>query len=681
MGFRLSFWCVLMSLIFFVVPSWGSKTISADTEAVLGEIVVTATREKEEVRRIPAHITVITEEQIKASGSSTLIEVLNRVEGIHFRDYSGNSPQALIDMRGFGGDNPFGKTVVLLNGRRLNRPDMSSINWLEIPISQVERIEVMRGTGSVLYGDGAVAGVINIITREGRGKPSGGVSALLGSYGLHDERLWVSGAKGRLSYAVSGTNRFSFGYRERSKSSFQSGALDLGFQFSERNRLSFGVDFSQNRYELPGALTKAQMAINRRQYQPGHDNDEGKDRDGGINVSWESDFGSMGRFTLQFTEAYRDQETNMDSWWQWTNVHMRNRELKPHYVWDKQFSPHLKNKIAFGLDWRKEPYKKDIYNSRERKKKTAWAEMEKESLGFYIRDEVTVLDRLIFAAGYRKERAGIEGSYTDIFSPPDCFYDREKIYHAEAWEVGITYLLGKKSKIYSRYSTVYRFPFLDEVASISGFPGTGFLTSLEKEKGKSWEAGFEVSPIKDLKLSAALYRIDMSDEITYVGIFPVGFNQNIGKSRHEGIEFNFSWQPIKYFGLYGNTTYQKATFEDGQFNKKELPLVPNRKANLGLKLILPYEITLKPEIQYVGSAFLSQDNANTGEKLGSYTLINAYLEYKPKIKNFTANIFLGVENITGVEYESFGIDMRPWSANAYYPMPKTTFKAGLSFNF
>ncbi|HPO35500.1 MAG TPA: TonB-dependent receptor [Syntrophales bacterium] len=670
-----------LTVLCFVSSAWGAMDALSKPEAVLEEIVVTAAREKAELRRIPAHVTVITQEQIEALRASTLIEVLDRVEGIHFRDYSGNSPQAMIDMRGFGGENPFGKTLIMLNGRRLNRPDMSSINWLEIPVSQVERIEVVRGTGSVLYGDGAVAGVVNIITRTGKGKPTGGASTTVGSYGLHDERLWISGSQGRLSYALSGMNRFSFGYRERSKSSFQGGALDMGYEVSPKNRLSLGVDFSQNQYELPGALTKAQMAISRRQYQPGHENDDGKDRDEGMNIRWESDFGAKGRFSLQLTNAQRDVVTDMDSWWQWTNIHMTKQSVSPQYTWEKEFSKSLKNKVTVGLDWLREPYKKDLYANRERKTKYAWADMEKGSLGLYARDEVTVGERLILTAGYRKERARIEGSYTDIYSSPDCFSDREKIYHAEAWELGGTYLVGKRSKVYARYSTVYRFPFLDEVASMTGFPGTGFLTTLEKEKGKSWEMGTEVYPVRNLKLGVALYRIDMSDEITYVGIFPTGYNQNIGQSRHDGAEVNFTWNPWKFVRLYGNATYQKATFEDGEFNKKEIPLVPNRLANLGLEIFLPHEISIRPEVRYVGACFLSQDNANTGEKLGSYTLLNLYLSYRPKIRDLNFHAFLGIENLTGVEYESFGIDMRPWSANAYYPMPKATVKGGLSFYF
>ncbi|PJC72060.1 MAG: hypothetical protein CO013_11310, partial [Syntrophobacterales bacterium CG_4_8_14_3_um_filter_58_8] len=103
----------------------GAPPDDAGRMAVLQEVVVTATRDQEEIRKVPAHVTVITEKEIRDSGATSLVEILERQEGIQFRSYSGHEPLSIIDLRGMGGDNPFGKVQIQLNGRRLNRPDMA----------------------------------------------------------------------------------------------------------------------------------------------------------------------------------------------------------------------------------------------------------------------------------------------------------------------------------------------------------------------------------------------------------------------------------------------------------------------------------------------------------------------------------------------------------------------------
>lgn len=176
-----SFFVLFFSVVVFS-PANASQKDADNALVTMGEIVVTATRDAQEIRKTPSSVSVITEEEINDSGATTLVEVLDRIESIAFRTYSGNSSQSQIDMRGFGGDNPFGKTLILLDGRRLNRTDMASINWLQMPVNGVEKIEIVRGPGSVLYGDAAVGGVINIITKKGKGnrpstcRPSAGVT-------------------------------------------------------------------------------------------------------------------------------------------------------------------------------------------------------------------------------------------------------------------------------------------------------------------------------------------------------------------------------------------------------------------------------------------------------------------------------------------------------------------------
>ncbi|MCX5836791.1 MAG: TonB-dependent receptor plug domain-containing protein, partial [Deltaproteobacteria bacterium] len=234
---RLVFFIIFVLSVFFVDVTVSVSAETKDTAQgsaiTMEEVVVTATRDREEVRQVPANVSVITAGQIEQSGATTVVEVLKKLESIQFRDYSGNSSQAVIDMRGFGGDNPYGKTLIMLDGRKMNRPDMSSINWLQIPLDNIERIEVVRGASSVLYGDAAIGGVINIITKKGKGKPKFNASVVAGSYGLHNERVGVTGSTDKWTYALTGENNFNFGYRERSKLSSQGGGLDVGYDASD----------------------------------------------------------------------------------------------------------------------------------------------------------------------------------------------------------------------------------------------------------------------------------------------------------------------------------------------------------------------------------------------------------------------------------------------------------------
>jgi len=379
----------------------------------------------------------------------------------------------------------------------------------------------------------------------------------------------------------------------------------------------------------------------------------------------------------------KDLQMNMPSWnsYNYSDTETDTYGVAPKYILEKDiFGFH--NKVIAGIDYYKEPYKKDIFSDRERNHKLSAADFTRESAGYYIRDEFSLFKELIFSAGCRVEQTTIRGSNSDISTSLNNF-DQENTYNAEAYEAGLTWLYGKKSKAFARYATVYRIPFLDEVASFSGF-GAQFLTDLKMEKGKSMEAGTEFYPLENLKIGLTLFRIDMEDEIEYVydpATF-TGSNRNSGMTRHDGAEVSISYLYQNDFKIYGNMTYHKATFENGPYNKKEMPMVPNRIINSGIEIYLPYSLTLKPEMRYVGNAFLSGDSDNNAEKLDSYTLFDFYLIYKPKVNKLNISAFTGVENIADRMYSSFGIDYEQYSMpNFYYPMPGRTFKAGIRLEF
>lgn len=663
----------------------------AEASAALAEVVVTATRDREDVMRVPSPVSVISDRQIEQSGAANLVEVLERLEGIHFRNYGGNAAQSVIDLRGFGGDNPFGKTLILLDGRRMNRPDMSSINWLQIPLSQVERIEVVRGAGSVLYGDAAIGGVISIVTKKGRGALRSRAAVEAGSFGFHKEQAGVAGSTGGARYALSVENSVRDGWRDRSRVSSRGGAMDLGYAAGERLDMSLKASFNRTDYQMPGALTKAQMRRDRRQYQPATPenwanaapDDDGSDRYANVHAGLTAFLGPAGEFDLQLLYGKKDLEVNMPSWTsgQYADVDTETFGVTPKYVLETDLFG-FGNKLILGADYYREPYRKTFYGTRERRGQNSQADLMREGLGSYIRDEFQLLKRLVLSAGYRLERTVIEGKATDRITPANDFSDREKSYRAEACEAGLTWLAGGESKLFAKIATVYRIPFLDEVASFNGFGG-GFLQDLDREKGLSLEAGAVFQPLDRLKIGLSLFRIDMEDEIQYVYVTSwSGYNQNVGRTRHDGAEASLSWQWENRVRFFGTVSWHRATFENGPNNGKDMPLVPRWQGGAGAEIELPHGWTLRPELRHVGHAYLSGDNDNNAERLKDYTLLNLYLSWRTSFGKLKATAFAGVENLADVKYASFGSDNASWGGlNTYYPMPGTALKGGLSLEY
>src|SRR5258706_10423690 len=190
-----------------------SSSLHAE-ETPANAVFVTATR-LDEVTKLPASVTVITSDEIRKSSAKSLPELLALQPGVGQRSFFGNyGARDSIDMRGFGasaGQN----TLILLDGRRLNDVDLAAVDFPAIPLANVERIEIMRGTGAVLYGDGAVGGTINIVTKSpGQTGTSGSATATAGSYNTAGLDALGSYGKGNFGANVFANHIRSDGYRE-----------------------------------------------------------------------------------------------------------------------------------------------------------------------------------------------------------------------------------------------------------------------------------------------------------------------------------------------------------------------------------------------------------------------------------------------------------------------------------
>src|SRR5258706_9611127 len=216
-------------------------------------VIVNATRFPEDARRLPASVTVITADDIKRSAARTLPELLSEQVGITQKDFYGNNAAVTaIDLRGFGitgAQNP----LVLLDGRRVTDIDLSSVQWAAIPLAGIERIEVVRGAGAVLHGDGASAGVINIVTRSPlREGTSLEVLGRIATFGTSEGQLYGSHGAGNFGINASVYGFRSDGYRVNNRNEQQNNTANLRWALGTTTfDLRFGTD--KQDLGLPGA--------------------------------------------------------------------------------------------------------------------------------------------------------------------------------------------------------------------------------------------------------------------------------------------------------------------------------------------------------------------------------------------------------------------------------------------
>jgi iron complex outermembrane recepter protein len=671
--------------VFTLAPALAQSAPPEKPSTTMDEVVVMATRDRQEIRKIPANITVITAQDITDSGATNLAEVLTGLDGLYVRSTSGNAAQAAVDMRGFG-ENGFGRTLVTLDGRRLNRPDMASVNWLEIPLSEIDRIEVARGAGSVLYGDAAIAGTINIVTKRGDGRPRGDVSLILGNYNTNNERATALGSAGKFYYAVNGENLHTDAYRDRAKFTSTSAGTNLGYAFSDALDVSFGVTMNRTDNQLPGYLTSSELAQDRRQAQPGHTDDDARNDSINTNLTIKSMLGDYGLVDVNLIYGARQVTTNWGAFatfsGSFSQVNIDTGGITPKYVLDRKIAGH-DNKLIIGFDFYSDKLTKNAFADRQQTQKTSIADIKRQDASAYIHDDFNIIPDLILTLGARTERVTISGTQTSLPGSTTVF-DAEKVHQGEAYEAALTYLFGEKSRVFAKWAQVFRIPFLDEQASFYGFGTDAFYTNLEKETGTTYEAGILFYPLKDLKLSVTLYRIDMQDEIKFV-LDPITFtgqNINLDKTRHEGVEIAMVYEMKKRFRLAANFTGQDVTFQAGPNSGKNVPLVPQNMANAVLEIFLPWDLTLRPEVHYVGPQYFGQDDDNSSPKLDSYTLFNLFLTWKPTIKDYRLMAFVGVENIGNQKYSTYGFEngFVPGGL-VYYPAPEITVKGGMTFYF
>ena len=301
----LKFFYIFIPLLFAGISQAETDKKEEGKTVTLPEVVVTATRTASKTERVPAGITIITREDIKNSNAGSIPDLLSSGEGIVVRNLMGNGKNVQVDLRGFGETGPY-NTLVLVDGRKVNAIDLSGVDWTQIPVDQVERIEIVRGTGTVLYGDNAAGGVINIITKtpsEGFAT-KGGIS--FGSYGRKRLEASAGGGHGRIAASINASFDKTDGYRENNRYESKDVGGKIVFDASDSLSLKLSGSSHEDEFGLPGALTEAQVKADRK--STANPQDEGSSRDSYISAGFDLTVGKNGNLVADLSYRTRSND-------------------------------------------------------------------------------------------------------------------------------------------------------------------------------------------------------------------------------------------------------------------------------------------------------------------------------------------------------------------------------------
>jgi iron complex outermembrane receptor protein len=655
-----------------------------EAEGVI-EVVVTATRDSEEKRKVPYNVSVITEEDISRSNAQSVADVLRTVPGVTVANITANPKGSSVDIRGFGEAGSM-NMLVLVDGRRVNQIDISGSDWSLIPLDQIERIEVIRGGGSVLYGDNAVGGVVNIITKKGEGKPSVQAGALGGSYGLNIQRASSQGSVGDFRYTVHARHENTAGFRDNGNYDGQDYGASVGYDIGDLIKLDVSGNYHYDKYGLPGALSYQDLHTWADRDDTKTPDDHGWTEDYFIRLTSELDLKEWGRIITDFSYRDRNNESElhyMDFWTGLPGVADQKTKIPtfdflPRWVWERDLWL-FHNKLIAGFDYywsgSKVNSHDSLYGDPTMGFLSKTADIERQTWALYFHDDFSILKNLIFSFGYRYEDTKNDFKGSSYFFTWTSFSDtQDDTMHA--WDVGLTYLFLENSKVYGRISKSYRYPAIDEYFSV----WTGLNPLLEPQQGITYEVGVDHYFTDTVRSGLTFFWMELGNEIYFNQL--TFTSNNYDDTRRWGVEVFTEGKPWDWLRLWANYTYIKATFRGGVYEGNDVPGVPNHKISFGFDLTPSFAALLKGLEFNVWATYVSEqrfisDQPNVVSKLGDYLTVNAKLSYT--WRSLTA--FVGVNNIFNEEYSEYGVCNPLTGARNYYPSPGINFAGGLSVKF
>lgn len=644
----------------------------AQTATEIPAVLVSGARTEQSSLTIPASITVISRQQIDASGAMHVIDVLRGQGGVQIKDLYGDGSRATVDMRGFG-DTASSNTMVLVDGRRLNNPDIGSPDLNSVALDDVERIEIVQGSAGVLFGDQAVGGVINIITRK-PGRLKHVLKLSVGSYNA----VSVHGATSQaldngVNYRVSLDVRESDNYRDNNELSYLNGFGKLGYDYSSGSVFA-ELQYIDNDLNTPGALFASEVETDRKQANQSFASDYSNAKTTVGRIGLVQELSNNWSFESEVTHRKTDGDFRISfaGGAPSTDNYTQNRkvqEFTPRFI---GVVPALNNTLlTIGVDAVESEYDLstifgDQFNDQSQRSLYAQAIM-----------PVDIVDITI---GVR--HASVDNDLRDVNPFGAVYPSGVKIEDdVTVGTLGFAIQADENWRVLLRADQNYRFAKVDEFLQPALTPASTPI-ELKTQEGLSLETGLEWSQGSHTA-KIIIYNLKLENEITYdptVGAF--GANINLDDTERTGLITSAYWKATQNLGFSASYTYTDAEVTKGFAKGKNIPLVAEHSALLSTDYAISDSWQVFGEVVAISDRVLGGDFDNMFDKLPGYGVFNVKAEYH--VSDFT---FSGrVNNLLNKEYADVGqlgydpnVGFSP--GEAYYPSPEINFLLTAAWNF
>ena len=687
----------LILKIFLVIISFFSTNIFAESIKEFDHLIVNGTRlDQNNVEDLPLNISVITTEDIKLSPAKTLPELLSLQPGIQKRSEFGNHAVRVdIDIRGFGA-RATQNTLILLDGKRINDNDQSTINFSSIPIKNIERIEIIKSAGGVLYGDGAVGGVINIITKTPLYETKKiSFEQSIGSYDTIKTDIAAHYNDQKISFNLFGNLIHSDGYRINNKLEQQSLSTNLNYFFYNTELfLKFG--FSEQNLRLPG-----DRSVN---FVTGVDefSSDRKGSDDAFDFAIED--GSF--FTLGLIHSFNEKmEFIADAGYKTkeTDIFLKaNQEFRNTTHANIYFSPQLKMKfdlfktthnIDLGFDIYHYQYNLDIENriaadtSHDIAQPQHRIDIEQENYSFYLNDFFKITSKTSFQAGARIQYADVDAF--DQFDPTATLNfgtasnqraSLNKSDNGYMANLGIKYQFNRNIAGHMTVGQSMRFANNDDFNQLAEVTFAKSFSNIKPQRGRYIDSGITYSK-KYFDTSLSLYLMKITNQIDFDPVRSI--NRNKDPIERKGLEYSISYKPNNRISTRFNYSLTDATFDGGLNKGNYIPLVAKHTGSLTAYYNFFNDMSLSATWNYVGDKFFDNDQDNSFfAKIPSHSTVDMKVTYE----NDNFDIDFSMNNLLNKEYFETGttnsllFDAVHTRFNAQ-PMPERNFLFTIRYKF